>query len=236
MSVVITGIGTLGCWGRGAEPLAQSLRDSTVHTVEMARHRVGGSHIAALVTDKDYAKWLPPLKARRMGPPSRMAVVAALMALSDARIEQLPENTGVALATAFGPTTYTVDLLTQMAEDGPAEISPFLFSDCVANAPAAQVAIRVGARGPNVTITQREAGPCLALARAAALVESGRVPCMLAGSFDEITPLMHQVLDRFRAVANPEARPFDSRRNGFVPGEGAPCGTTLCSNGSTPAR
>ena len=221
MNVVVTGVGTLGAWGHGLAPLEEALRDGVCHAVEVPPHRHDGAHTAALVTDTDFSAYLPPLKARRMSPPSRMAVVAARMALEHAQLDPDDHETAVCLATAFGPTSYTEELLAQMEDEGPAEISPFLFSECVANVPAAQVAVAARAHGPNVTITQREAGPCLAVARGAALVSAGTVKRALVGSVDEMTPLTHCILDRFRALARPVARPFDARRNGYLPGEGA---------------
>jgi 3-oxoacyl-[acyl-carrier-protein] synthase II len=102
----------------------------------------------------------------------------------------------------------------------------------VANAPAAQIAIACRARGPSVTVCQREAGPLLAVGQGAAAVASGRVRRALAGSVDEISPLLHALLDRFGALAqgadggdgdggDEVARPFDRRRAGFLAGEGA---------------
>jgi 3-oxoacyl-(acyl-carrier-protein) synthase len=82
-----------------------------------------------------------------------------------------------------------------------------------------------------MTICQREAGALQALGQGAADVASGRAPRALAGAVDEMTPLLHALLDRFGALARPDsenagdagevARPFDRRRRGFVAAEGA---------------
>ena len=131
------------------------------------------------------------------------------------------------LATAFGPASFTERLLRGILAEGPETASPFLFTECVANAPAAQVAIACQACGPNVTVTQREAGPLLALGRAASDVSSGVAARALAGAVDESPPLVHALLDRYRALSRPDAeggeaaRPFDRRRSGFLMGEGA---------------
>ena len=164
------------------------------------------------------------------------------------------------MATAFGPASFTERLLRGILSDGPETASPFLFTECVANAPAAQVAIACQARGPNITVTQREAGPLLALGRAAADVATGSVARALAGAVDESPPIVHAVLDRYGALSRPGAdggevaRPFDRRRSGFYMGEGAtvivvedeaasaPAGHGSCvacgpgAAGSTPAR
>jgi 3-oxoacyl-(acyl-carrier-protein) synthase len=82
-------------------------------------------------------------------------------------------------------------------------------------------------RGPNLTIVQRQAGPLIALAQGVSTIESGRASKVLLGAVDEVNPLMHSILDRFRALAKPgpdgveTARPFDRRRSGFLAGDGA---------------
>ena len=151
------------------------------------------------------------------------------MALAEAGIgatKAAGPHVGVFLSTTFGSGLSTEKLLRQIFLEGAEAAQPFHFSECVANAPAAQLAIAVGARGPNVTLTQRESGPLLAVARGAQAVREGRVDLALAGAVEEVTPLLHAVLDRFGALAREDGtlaempRPFDRRRNGFLAGEG----------------
>ena len=227
--VVVTGIGTIGPAGAGLEPLRRALERGAIETCEVDRsagfHRESSARRAGLVPDAAYGRWLAPAHARRMSPPSRMAVAAARMALESAGLSEdlvRGEGTAIALGTAFGCTTFTAKLLQQMAEGGPAAISPFLFMETVANAHAGQVALALGAQGPNWTLTQREASALFALGRGHDLVASGRARVALAGVVDEMGPILHAVLDRFGALAREErGRPFDARRAGFLASEGS---------------
>lgn len=233
--IFITGLGTLGAYGSGAESLRQALAASEPPALTVV-DRSAGYHLAQapkrafLVDPALLREWVPPGEARRMSPPSRYALAAARMAFRGAGwSEGLPdERTGVVVSTAFGPSSYSEGLLKQILLEGPESASPILFMESVANAPAAQIAIASKARGPSVTICQREAGALLAVGHAAADVAAGRVPRALAGSLDEMTPLLHSLLDRFGALARnsgPEgteiARPLDRRRAGFLASEGA---------------
>jgi 3-oxoacyl-(acyl-carrier-protein) synthase len=231
---VITGLGTIGPCGQWRAALAAALAAGKPVVAEVDRgaglHREGGARLAALVGDRDLSRWVPAATARRMSGPSKFAVAAARMALADAGIGATgggDPRIGVYLATTYGSGLSTEKLLRQIFLEGAEAAQPFHFSECVANAPAAQLAIAIGARGPNVTLTQREAGPLLALARGAQAVREGRVDLALAGAVEEVTPLLHALLDRFGALAREEGtraempRPFDRRRDGFLVGEGA---------------
>lgn len=235
--VVITGLGAVSSFGVGVEPLATALhrgqpKFSLVDELARLPRTVGAPTLAALVPPVDLRRWLPPLVARRMSPPSRWAVAAARMALEEAGWELPGEpdpSAAVALATSFGPMSFTQRMLDQIFDEGPEAASPFLFTECVANAPAAQVSIQCRAAGRNHTLCQREAGALSALARGAADVATGRAESALAGAAEEVTPLVFAVLDRFGALARPSdaadgdeaARPFDRRRNGLVMADGA---------------
>jgi 3-oxoacyl-[acyl-carrier-protein] synthase II len=255
--VVVTALGTAGAHGCGRASLARALAaGAPPPAAEVDRgagyHRPEGARRALLTPVAALARWLPAAEARRMGPPSRLAVAATRMALAEAGLEpaQLAgPGTAVVVSTAFGPTSFSEALLRQVLHDGPESASPYLFTECVANAPAAQIAIACGARGVNVTLCQREAGALLAVARAAAEVAAGRAERALAGAVDEMPPLLHAMLDRFGALARgrrrpvgqpvaPEeladrevaegsddgreiGRPFDRRRNGVVAADGA---------------
>jgi 3-oxoacyl-[acyl-carrier-protein] synthase II len=230
--ILVTGVGTLGACGVGADRLAEALAAGQAATREVDRsagyHLAGSARRACLMPAAQLGTWLSPGEARRMSPPSKLAVAGARMALRCAGLPATEEDeTAVVVATAFGPSTNTEALLTQILCESPESASPSLFMESVANAAAAQIAIAAGARGPSLTVCQREAGPLLAVGRAAGEVVSGRARRALAGSVDEVTPLLHALLDRFGALARPgpageeAARPFDRRRDGFLAGEGA---------------
>jgi len=247
--VVITGLGAVGPWGAGREPLADRLESGRASLSPLPaagglaeRRRLSPRPRAAWagqVAAESLAPWLPAAAARRMSRPSRMAVAAARMALTDAGLTAegggwqgvspaAVEAAAVVLATAYGPSSVTEELEEQILLQGPEAASPALFAESVANAPAAQVARITGARGANLTVTAREAGPLLALRQAVAELASGRSALALAGAVDEITPLLQAVFDRFGALARgerpgeaPTARPFDRRRHGFTSSEGS---------------
>ena len=231
-AAVITGLGVVGAHGIGRASLQGALLAGRPLGSEVDRsagyHAVDASRLAALVPKQDLARWLPPAEARRLSVPSRFAVAAARMAQEDAGLAALEgRRVAVVLATAFGALLFTEKLVRQILEEGPESAQPFYFSECVANAAAGRVAIALGARGANVTITEREAGPLLALARGAQEVREGRADLVVAGSADEMTELLHALLDRFRGTARAEGgrdeapRPFDAARNGVLAGEGA---------------
>jgi len=230
--VLITGLGTLGAWGGGAGRLAEALAAGTSLASDVDRsagyHLPEGARRACLMSPGQLGEWLSPAEARRMSPPSKLAVAASRMALRCAGlVGGEDEGTAVVVATAFGPSTNTEALLKQILFEGPESASPSLFMESVANAPAAQIAIALKARGASLTVCQREAGPLIALGTAAAEIAAGRARRVLAGGVDEMTPLLHALLDRFGALARcgpggeELARPFDRRRNGFLAGEGA---------------
>jgi 3-oxoacyl-[acyl-carrier-protein] synthase II len=233
--IVLTGVGTIGAWGLGSDALAAALArgEALASEVDLTAgyHRSAGARRACLVPSGQLGSWLSPGESRRMSPPSKLAVAASRMALRCAGLPDAgEEGTAVVVATAFGPSSNTEALLKQILCD-PESASPSLFTESVANAPAAQIAIAAHATGPSLTVCQREAGPLIALGRAAGEVAAGRARRALAGSVDEMTPLLHALLDRFGALARPcpvagetgeeLARPFDRHRDGVLAGEGA---------------
>jgi len=226
---VVTGWGAVGPHGSGADALARAFAEGKPLARAIDRsegfHDDAGSRLAASVGNTDLAAWLPPAQARRLGKPSRWAVAASRIALEEAGIRDLSgRRVAVFLATAFGAVLFTEKLVRQLLDEGPEAAQPFYFSECVANAAAGQVAIALGAYGANVTVTQREAGPLIALAQGAHEIVEGRADVAVVGSADEMTPLLHAILDRYRATCRGEEespRPFDRDRDGMLAGEGA---------------
>lgn len=230
--VVITGVGVVAGACCGIDALATALHASSSLATEVESrspyHRNGSATQGVLSTGVDLSPWVPPASGRRMGRPSRFAAAAARMALLDAGGVAVDDaTTAVVMATAFGAIEATEQLLRVARREGPAMVSPFGFTESVANAAAAHIAIATGAHGPNITIAQREAGALTAVGRGALEVASGRSRCALVGCAEEMPPILHAFLDRFDALARgtatmaEAARPFDRRRNGFLAAEGA---------------
>jgi 3-oxoacyl-[acyl-carrier-protein] synthase II len=223
-SIDVVGVGTVGAHGIGLEALGAALaRGQPLRSgvTPGPHHHRPGARQAALAGHFDLSPLLPGRAARRMSPLSRMAVAAATLALRDAPGEG---QLAVVLGTGSGATSFTERLRQEIVEPGPEAASPFLFTDCVANAPAGQIAIAHGARAANATICQREASGLIALDAAVRELRHGRAARALCGTADEMTPFVHAVLDRGRALARQHGetpRPFDQRRDGCLAGEGA---------------
>ena len=202
----------------------------------------GQPHQALLVPPEATRAWIKPLVARRMSLPSRFAVCAARMAVHDALLgsEATPWNAGpraaVCLGNTWGSTAYSLKLLQQIEERGPEAISPYLFMETVANAPAGQVALEHCIEGPNLTLTQREASDLSSVVRGAAMVATGRADHVLAGGVGEMSPILHAILSRFGALTGERnSQPFGKERDGMVPAEGSTI-FVLESEGSALAR
>jgi 3-oxoacyl-[acyl-carrier-protein] synthase II len=232
-NVVVTGVGVVAGLLCGVERLAETIRNSTMPCSEVDRragyHAAGSARLAVQSAGVDLSSWVTPMMGRRMSLPSKLAVAASRMALSDTGLLGQVEGprTAVVMSNALGATDCTERLLRSSWLEGPEAVSPFVFAESVQNAAAAQIAIDSRAQGSNLTIVQREAGILTAVGRGAAEITAGRADRALVGGVEEMPPLMHALLDRMDSLARPDsdggevARPFDRRRSGFVAAEGA---------------
>jgi 3-oxoacyl-[acyl-carrier-protein] synthase II len=232
MTVVVTGLGLIAGTLCGVEPLRQSLLNGKMPLTAINRdagyHFPESSRLAVLTDGVDFSQWIAPIAGRRMSAPSKFAVAAARMALADAALTDVSgPGTAIVVSNALGAVDHTEKLLRTAMLEGPEAVSPFAFAESVSNAPAAQVAIACQARGPNITVVQREAGILTAVGRGAAEIAAGRAETAIVGGVEEMPPIMHALFDRLDALARPGseggevARPFDRRRSGFVAAEGA---------------
>lgn len=184
---------------------------------------------AAELRDFDPAAFIPPMKLRRMDDVSRLAVAGARLALDAAgwpEREDGYDQLGVVLGTCTCGVHATGEFLDRLQELGPTGAPALLFSNTVGNAAAGLVGLEHRLRGPNTTISYKEASGLAAMAMAADLLRAGKADAFVTGGAEDTYDLYYQVHDWFgvlsRAGEHPEgARPFDVTRNGFVMGEGA---------------
>jgi len=228
--VLVTGIGSISCFGVGNAALVDALRTGATGIAPIERFDTSTcrSHRAALIRGFDPGAFIAPQKLRRIDAVGRVAIAAAKLALADGGCETGAaggDDVGVALGTFTAGLDSLVEYLDGLTSHGPTGVPAILFSNTVSNAPASLVAIEFGLRGPNVTFNQREASSLAALAYAVGAVRGGRAAAMLAGGADCLEETFFRVHDRFRVLSplhgsDESARPFDRGRNGFVLGEG----------------
>ncbi len=112
-------------------------------------------------------------------------------------------------------------------EDGIGEVAPLWILKCLPNMPACHLAILNDLRGPSNTITQRDVSANMAVAEACRTIRSGDADAVLVGATGTMLTtfnLMHARLENEVAAAQESemvCRPFDQRRSGSTPGEGA---------------
>jgi 3-oxoacyl-[acyl-carrier-protein] synthase II len=114
-----------------------------------------------------------------------------------------------------------------LKERGADRVSPFLIPMMISDSAAGILAIRTGARGPNMSIATACATGTNALGEAAAMIQRGSADIMLVGSAEgAIVPIAMAGLNAMTALSTrndePEraSRPFDRERDGFLMGEG----------------
>ena len=176
------------------------------------RHVSPAARIGAFSTEPE----LPRGKARRLDRGSCYALVAArqLLAASGYGVAGREEETGVVVGTGSAGAGPLVEIERQLVDETPETVSPFLFPYTVANAPASLVSIELAAKGPDVTITQKDPAGLNALYYAEMLLLDGRARTLLAGAVDEWNPTYHLAYERIRATRT-------ASRPGFVLSEGA---------------
>jgi 3-oxoacyl-(acyl-carrier-protein) synthase len=112
-------------------------------------------------------------------------------------------------------------------EAGPAYASPMDFANTVINAAAGQAAIMHDLRGVNTTVSAGLTSGLQAISYAVELIRSARARALLAGGADELCFESFYGFERAGLLCRADGHeghypvPFDARRNGFTPGEGA---------------
>lgn len=184
---------------------------------------------AAELVGFDPAAFIHPMKLRRMDEVGSLSVASARLALDSAGLPRQDagyDDVGVVFGTCTCGVHSTGEFLDRLLDLGPTGAPALLFSNTVGNAAASLVALEERLRGPNTTLSYKEASGLAAVAFAADLVRDGKAGALVTGGAEDIYDLYFKVHDWFgvlsRAGACPEgARPFDRTRNGFVMGEGA---------------
>lgn len=230
MTVAVTGLGLVTPAGIGQ---AENWRricagESTAQLLSLPGL---GPRIACQVPDFDPVARLGARNARRLDRFTQLAMVAAREAVQDAGLTLDAETrprTAVVMGNGLGGMATLEAQHHKLLTDGPDFVSPLLMPMFLPNMAAAQLAIDLGATGPNLMVGTACAAGATAIGIARQLLLSGACDLVIAGGAESaLTPLTLTAFDRLRALSRRTAepalasRPFDAERDGFVIAEGA---------------
>jgi 3-oxoacyl-[acyl-carrier-protein] synthase II len=231
--VVVTGLGAVTPLATGVEESWHKLCQGESGVARITKFDPAGFNVQIAAELKDFhpEDFLDKKKTRRTDPFIQYALVAARMAVDDARFTVSGSNAsrvGVVLGSCAGGMNMYERNLHALHNEGPDKVSPFFIPGFIPNMAAAEVSMDFGTRGPSKCVVTACATGNNCIGDAFRLIQCDEADAMIAGGSDAyILPIAVAGFDKMRALSRrngePEraSRPFDKDRDGFVIGEGA---------------
>lgn len=228
--VVVSGIGVVSALGTSHDAFRDALLDGRSAIAPVTGFNTEGrrSSLAAEIAGFVPTDWVPAMKLRRLDRTGVYALAAARLALDDAKETinaEGADDLGVVLGTWTAGGQSTQQFLDALFRSGPTGAPALLFDSTVGNSAASLAGLEFKLRGPNVTVSHKEASGLAAIVTAVDHVREGRARAVLAGGVDAVYETFYKGHDRFNAMSGDaqlshRAAPFDNDRGGFVMGEG----------------
>ncbi|WP_347484796.1 beta-ketoacyl-ACP synthase II [Vandammella animalimorsus] len=191
--------------------------------------------IAGEVRDLDISPYINAKEARTMDTFIHYGIVAAHQAYADAGLpvgealsDAQAERFGAVIGSGIGGLPLIEANHGDFMTRGARRISPFFVPSTIINLVAGQVSIRLGLKGPNLSLVTACTTGLHCIGDAARLIEYDDADVMLAGGAEStVCPLGIGGFAAMKALStrndDPQAasRPWDKDRDGFVLGEGA---------------
>ena len=204
--VVVTGLGCVCPVGNNVKDTWQALLagksgaapitsfDASAHKTKFAAE-VKGFDAVALFGTRD---------ARKMDRFTQLATAATLEAIAQSGLtidETNRDRVGILIGSGIGGIITLLEQYEVMKQRGPERVSPFLIPMMISDGAAGNIAIRVGARGPNMSLATACASGTNALGEAAEMIRRGAADVMIAGASEAAISCnshgRHECDDRF---------------------------------------
>jgi 3-oxoacyl-[acyl-carrier-protein] synthase II len=239
--VVITGEGVVSPLGVGVEPMVGGLWTNAVAIRPAPWSRVPGNPFAwwAAVPGFDPYDWMDDRVAAGTDLFAQFALAAAVQAVTDAGLDGLdPVRTAVVHGTSIGGGRALLKAQHRYETGGTAAVERKTMIQIWPNMAAAQIAMRWGLHGPQLTLCTACASALDAIGLARSLIRSGQVDVAVVGGTEggltsasgeaegDFVPAMYvgQAVYGMTSSARDPVRaslPFDVHRSGIVSGEGS---------------
>jgi 3-oxoacyl-[acyl-carrier-protein] synthase II len=231
--VVVTGLGAISPVGNSATSSWQAALagQSGVGLITRFDAKDFSSRIAAEVKGFDPLVYIEPKEVKKLDLFSQFAIAASQEAWDDSSLSTsslMRERIGCVLGIGIGGLATLEKYHEILLKDGPRRISPFLIPAMISNLGPGNVAIRLGLKGINYTITSACTSSTHAIGESYRLIADGLQDVVLTGGSESaVTPMGIGGFCAMKALStrnddpHKASRPFDRDRDGFVLGEGA---------------
>ena len=231
--VVVTGMGAVTPLGQSVGEFWEGLVQgkSGIAPITLCDASAFPCRIAGEVKDFDPGQYMDAKEARRMARFSQMAVATAALAIDDAGLRlsgQDQERAGVVMGNGNGGLPTIEENARMLVTKGGMKVSPYFISMILPNMAAANVSRIFGLKGYTSTIVTACAAGNQAIGEAAEAIRRGAADVLLAGGCEAgISQLglggfnVIKALTRENDEPQKASRPFDAKRDGFVPAEGS---------------
>lgn len=236
--VVVTGLGLTSPIGCTVQEAWKNLLNSKcgIKRLVSADYANLPCRIAAFIDkpkDLDLEKHFSKSEMKAMSPATCLAMIAAKEALQMSKWDKVESEeelnrTGVAVGVGMVDLQDIYETKAQL-DKGYNRVSPFFVPRILPNLSGGHISIKFGFRGPNHSVSTACATGAHAIGDAYRFIKSDYADVMVCGASESpINPLSIAGFSRLRALStsyneDPESssRPFDSKREGFVMGEGS---------------
>lgn len=230
--VVVTGMGVVSSLGIGVNGFWQSIRNGKCGISKVERVDVSDmpTKVGAEIKDFNPSDFIDKKEARRMDRFSQYAIVAAQLAVENAKLDLNKVNNermGVIIGTGIGGIETLENQHNVLLEKGPGRVSAFFVPMIIPNMASGNVGIKLGAKGFTECVVTACASSTNSVGDAFKVIQRGDADVMISGGTEApITRLTYAGFCANKAMSTNEdpltcCRPFDLDRNGFIMGEGS---------------
>ncbi|MCH2673332.1 MAG: beta-ketoacyl-ACP synthase II [Dehalococcoidia bacterium] len=230
--IVVTGMGSLTCLGDSVNEFWENLKNgvSGIRRISQVDPESFPCKVSGEVQNFVPSEWMDTKESKRMGRFSQLAVAAAKEAVEQSNFigKVKSDRIGVLIGTGSGGLPETDKQASVKENRGVMRMSPFYIPSMLANMASANISRIYGATGYNSTCITACAASTQAIGEAAEIIKNNKADIVITGGSEsgicEIGmggfSTMH-ALTTWDGDPSKASRPFDAKRDGFAPSEGA---------------
>ena len=225
--VVVTGCGVVSPVGKDAATYWRALREgvSGIGQPTLVPPELLLREVVAEVKDYDPTAYFEERQLAPLDRVSQFAIIAAREALAHSGLEiseALSERTAAIVGTGIGGSNTIDESYKRLYGDKATRVYPLTVPKLMPNAPASQVSMFLGLRGPSFGTVSACSSATHAIGLAYQLVRAGIADAAVTGGTEACINLgALKSWEGLRVMSTDTCRPFSKGRRGLVIGEGA---------------